>query len=136
MEHDRFVEGLEKFGRRKWIRIAQHVGTRTVIQVRSHAQKYFKKLGKDDTRKDGFALLAAAAQILEDKNSRPLQPLPPLPQPTLTDLPKILYLPPLRPLPPLFPMPMQMPSQTPLLPNDQRPPNFDIPPLKRPRVVC
>ncbi|KAH8063575.1 hypothetical protein JL722_2755 [Aureococcus anophagefferens] len=33
-----------RFGRRKWIRIAEHVGTRTVIQVRSHAQKYFKKL--------------------------------------------------------------------------------------------
>ncbi|KAH8096290.1 hypothetical protein JL720_3653 [Aureococcus anophagefferens] len=40
----RFVDGLQRFGRRKWIRIAEHVGTRTVIQVRSHAQKYFKKL--------------------------------------------------------------------------------------------
>lgn len=47
-EHKRFVEGLQKFGRRKWIRIAQHVGTRTVIQVRSHAQKYFKKLRKEE----------------------------------------------------------------------------------------
>lgn len=47
-EHKRFVEGLRKFGRRKWIRIAQHVGTRTVIQVRSHAQKYFKKLRKEE----------------------------------------------------------------------------------------
>mmetsp|Transcript_20433 Transcript_20433/g.64246 ORF Transcript_20433/g.64246 Transcript_20433/m.64246 type:complete len:277 (+) Transcript_20433:155-985(+) len=47
-EHKRFVEGLQKFGRRKWIRIAEHVGTRTVIQVRSHAQKYFKKLRKEE----------------------------------------------------------------------------------------
>ena len=41
-EHARFVDGLEKYGRRKWIRIAEHVGTRTVIQVRSHAQKYLR----------------------------------------------------------------------------------------------
>lgn len=87
-EHTRFVEGLEKHGRRKWIRIAEHVGTRTVIQVRSHAQKYFKKLrrGAPPARKltldndhsvaraaappvdarPQLALLMAAAELLEN----------------------------------------------------------------------
>ena len=46
-EHSRFLDGLEIYGRRKWQKIAELVGTRTTIQVRSHAQKYFKKLRKE-----------------------------------------------------------------------------------------
>ena len=46
-EHERFLEGLKMYGRRKWQKIAELVGTRTTIQVRSHAQKYFKKLRKE-----------------------------------------------------------------------------------------
>eukprot|EP00614_Pseudopedinella_elastica_P017946 CAMPEP_0172651224 /NCGR_PEP_ID=MMETSP1068-20121228/242696_1 /TAXON_ID=35684 /ORGANISM="Pseudopedinella elastica, Strain CCMP716" /LENGTH=413 /DNA_ID=CAMNT_0013465609 /DNA_START=195 /DNA_END=1432 /DNA_ORIENTATION=+ len=42
-EHGRFLEGLDRFDK-KWERIAEHVGTRNVLQVRSHAQKYFLKL--------------------------------------------------------------------------------------------
>eukprot|EP00635_Sarcinochrysidales_sp_CCMP3193_P008080 CAMPEP_0118917498 /NCGR_PEP_ID=MMETSP1166-20130328/17360_1 /TAXON_ID=1104430 /ORGANISM="Chrysoreinhardia sp, Strain CCMP3193" /LENGTH=214 /DNA_ID=CAMNT_0006857679 /DNA_START=152 /DNA_END=796 /DNA_ORIENTATION=- len=65
-EHERFLEGLSKFGRRKWINIAHVVKTRSVVQVRSHAQKYFKKMHKQDSPDTtGFALLAAAAEILE-----------------------------------------------------------------------
>lgn len=45
-EHEAFLNGLERFGRR-WARIAEVVLTRTPDQVRSHAQKYFIKLGKD-----------------------------------------------------------------------------------------
>jgi len=44
-EHTRFLHGLELFGR-KYTKIAGHVGTRTTVQVRSHAHKYFKKLAK------------------------------------------------------------------------------------------
>ena len=43
-EHARFVDGLEKYGRRKWIRIAEHVGTRDHRAFTSHAQKHFIKL--------------------------------------------------------------------------------------------
>ena len=95
-EHARFVDGLEKYGRRKWIRIAEHVGTRTVIQVRSHAQKYFKKLRRaaqppparkvssDDEvslaraaavpnldARPQLALLTAAAKLLDGVAERP-----------------------------------------------------------------
>ena len=41
-EHAKFLAGLETFGRR-WDRVARIVGTRTMSQVRSHAQKYFKR---------------------------------------------------------------------------------------------
>mmetsp|Transcript_13960 Transcript_13960/g.15901 ORF Transcript_13960/g.15901 Transcript_13960/m.15901 type:complete len:217 (-) Transcript_13960:109-759(-) len=41
-EHNRFVEGLKKHGR-DWKKVAEVVGTRNAIQVRSHAQKFFLK---------------------------------------------------------------------------------------------
>lgn len=44
-EHQRFLQGLNLFGR-KWTKVAEVVGTRSTSQVRSHAQKYFAKLGK------------------------------------------------------------------------------------------
>mmetsp|Transcript_5211 Transcript_5211/g.19495 ORF Transcript_5211/g.19495 Transcript_5211/m.19495 type:complete len:575 (+) Transcript_5211:174-1898(+) len=43
-EHQKFLEGLERFGRSKWKEIAEYIGTRTRSQVSSHSQKYFKKL--------------------------------------------------------------------------------------------
>ncbi|EGB09590.1 hypothetical protein AURANDRAFT_9668, partial [Aureococcus anophagefferens] len=45
-EHTRFLHGLELFGK-KWTKVADVVGSRTTVQVRSHAQKYFQKLEKD-----------------------------------------------------------------------------------------
>jgi SHAQKYF class myb-like DNA-binding protein len=44
-EHNRFVEAM-KVHERDWKRIEEFVGTKTVIQIRSHAQKYFIKLQK------------------------------------------------------------------------------------------
>eukprot|EP01125_Pyxidicula_operculata_P020396 TRINITY_DN7524_c0_g1_i4.p1 TRINITY_DN7524_c0_g1~~TRINITY_DN7524_c0_g1_i4.p1 ORF type:complete len:665 (-),score=181.31 TRINITY_DN7524_c0_g1_i4:497-2491(-) len=52
-EHQLFLEGLEKFGKKDVRAISNYVGTRTPTQVRTHAQKYFLKLKrmKGDTEK-------------------------------------------------------------------------------------
>mmetsp|Transcript_165 Transcript_165/g.269 ORF Transcript_165/g.269 Transcript_165/m.269 type:complete len:183 (-) Transcript_165:906-1454(-) len=42
-EHNRFLEGIKLF-KRDWSKVTAHVGTRTVVQIRSHAQKHFIKL--------------------------------------------------------------------------------------------
>lgn len=44
-EHQKFVEAIKLY-RRDWKQIEKYVGTKTVIQIRSHAQKYFIKLQK------------------------------------------------------------------------------------------
>lgn len=44
-EHVKFLEGLKAHGKR-WSEIRNHVGSRTCQQVRSHAQKFFKRMEK------------------------------------------------------------------------------------------
>ncbi|XP_051132617.1 protein REVEILLE 5-like isoform X2 [Andrographis paniculata] len=45
-EHDKFVEALHLFDR-DWKKIEAFVGSKSVIQIRSHAQKYFLKVQKN-----------------------------------------------------------------------------------------
>ncbi|CAL6057787.1 Myb-like_DNA-binding domain-containing protein [Hexamita inflata] len=45
-EHNRFIIGIEMFGRSKQSQIAQYVNTRSVMQVISHSQKFYQKLSK------------------------------------------------------------------------------------------
>ncbi|CAI9764915.1 unnamed protein product [Fraxinus pennsylvanica] len=45
-EHNRFLDALKLYGR-AWQRIEEHVGTKTAVQIRSHAQKFFTKLEKE-----------------------------------------------------------------------------------------
>ena len=44
-EHRLFLQGLEKHGK-GWKKIASLIKSRTVVQIRTHAQKYFQKLAK------------------------------------------------------------------------------------------
>jgi len=49
-EHQKFIEALKLY-ERDWKKIESYVGTKTAVQIRSHAQKYFikmQKLGKRD----------------------------------------------------------------------------------------
>ncbi|KAK7283606.1 hypothetical protein RIF29_13237 [Crotalaria pallida] len=47
-EHDKFLEALQLFDR-DWKKIEAFVGSKTAIQIRSHAQKYFLKVQKSGT---------------------------------------------------------------------------------------
>ena len=46
-EHQRFIEALLKYGN-EWKSVQRHVGTRSSTQARSHAQKFFVKIGKTE----------------------------------------------------------------------------------------
>ncbi|GAQ85812.1 LATE ELONGATED HYPOCOTYL [Klebsormidium nitens] len=45
-EHDRFLEALKLHGR-AWRKIEEHIGSKTAVQIRSHAQKFFSKLERE-----------------------------------------------------------------------------------------
>lgn len=45
-EHQKFLEALKLYGR-AWRRIEEHVGSKTAVQIRSHAQKFFSKVARD-----------------------------------------------------------------------------------------
>jgi len=44
-ENERFIKALQLYNR-DWKKIETYVGTKTVVQIRSHAQKYFQKIMK------------------------------------------------------------------------------------------
>ncbi|CAN8292654.1 unnamed protein product [Cochlearia groenlandica] len=45
-EHDRFLEAIKLYGR-GWRQIQEHIGTKTAVQIRSHAQKFFSKIARE-----------------------------------------------------------------------------------------
>ncbi|KAL7574868.1 hypothetical protein ACA910_010702 [Epithemia clementina (nom. ined.)] len=49
-EHKIFLEGLEQYGK-QWKTISTMIGTRTVVQVRTHAQKFFQKMERKNKTK-------------------------------------------------------------------------------------
>lgn len=58
-EHRRFLEGLEMFGSKDIKAISNHVGTRNATQVRTHAQKYYLRLTRENP-KGGLAISGSA----------------------------------------------------------------------------
>lgn len=43
------MEALEKYGR-DWVKVQKKVKTRTLLQIRSHAQKVFLNMSEEDIR--------------------------------------------------------------------------------------
>mmetsp|Transcript_28513 Transcript_28513/g.43107 ORF Transcript_28513/g.43107 Transcript_28513/m.43107 type:complete len:1126 (+) Transcript_28513:144-3521(+) len=63
-EHEAFLRALEMYGK-EWKKVAAKVKTRTVVQTRTHAQKYFQKLQKvmgDGTGEIGHVEMGVAAE--------------------------------------------------------------------------
>ena len=50
-EHELFLEALKRYGK-EWKKIAGAVRTRTIVQTRTHAQKYFQKVTKGQSSSD------------------------------------------------------------------------------------
>jgi len=50
-EHEAFLIGIDMYGK-EWKKVAAKVKTRTVVQTRTHAQKYFQKLAKANEGKE------------------------------------------------------------------------------------
>lgn len=48
-EHELFLEGLQRFGK-SWKKISSLVHTRTLVQIRTHAQKYLQKQSRVASR--------------------------------------------------------------------------------------
>uniref|UniRef100_A0A0E0CPW3 Uncharacterized protein n=1 Tax=Oryza meridionalis TaxID=40149 RepID=A0A0E0CPW3_9ORYZ len=80
-EHRLFLEALQLHGR-AWRRIQEHIGTKTAVQIRSHAQKFFSKVVREssgsNTGSGGTSAAAAAAiQIPPPRPKRkPAHPYP------------------------------------------------------------
>lgn len=60
-EHEAFLKGLAIYGR-EWKKVAKSIPTRTSAQIRSHAQKYFAKLSKDEQTRLSTAVVKGGGE--------------------------------------------------------------------------
>lgn len=80
-EHNKFLEALKLHGR-AWRRIEEHVGTKTAVQIRSHAQKFFSKVVRESSNGD-----ASCVKSIEIPPPRPKRkPMHPYPRKMATPL--------------------------------------------------
>ncbi|CAM0903197.1 unnamed protein product [Alopecurus aequalis] len=71
-EHKLFLEAMQLHGR-AWRRIQEHIGTKTAVQIRSHAQKFFTKVIRESSGDSCKSSSGAAAEA-------PIQIPPPRPK--------------------------------------------------------
>lgn len=69
-EHEKFLHGINVYGK-EWKKIASMIETRTVVQIRTHAQKYFQKLAKKRNQEMKHADTATASSGRSSTNSKP-----------------------------------------------------------------
>lgn len=69
-EHLKFLEALKLYGR-AWRRIEEHIGTKTAVQIRSHAQKFFSKIERDVTAGGQGGVETGVAQVIDIPPPRP-----------------------------------------------------------------
>ncbi|KAG8363300.1 hypothetical protein BUALT_Bualt19G0007900 [Buddleja alternifolia] len=101
-EHDKFLEALQLFDR-DWKKIEAFVGSKTVIQIRSHAQKYFLKVQKSGAsehlppprpkRKASHPYPQKAPKNVMSQATGPLQSSAVLPEPGYAVRPDALSIP-------------------------------------------
>ncbi|XVF09398.1 hypothetical protein REPUB_Repub07fG0089100 [Reevesia pubescens] len=73
-EHQKFLEALKLYGR-GWRQIEEHVGTKTAVQIRSHAQKFFSKVVRESNV--GFESSIKPIEIPPPRPKRkPIHPYP------------------------------------------------------------
>mmetsp|Transcript_47265 Transcript_47265/g.94745 ORF Transcript_47265/g.94745 Transcript_47265/m.94745 type:complete len:419 (+) Transcript_47265:70-1326(+) len=75
-EHQRFLVGLQKYGHKDMKSIAEYVGTRSTVQVRTHAQKYFLKLERHGKSLGDLGLPEPPVKEGEEEQSSPKEPAP------------------------------------------------------------
>ncbi|KAL8159615.1 hypothetical protein V2J09_001152 [Rumex salicifolius] len=74
-EHKKFLEALKLYGR-AWRKIEEHVGTKTAVQIRSHAQKFFSKVVRESKNSD-----SSSTKVMEIPPPRPKRkPMHPYPR--------------------------------------------------------
>ncbi|KAL9662274.1 hypothetical protein QQ045_027107 [Rhodiola kirilowii] len=74
-EHQKFIEALKLYGR-SWRQIEEHISTKTAVQIRSHAQKFFTKV-----MKEGSGSTEGSNESIEIPPPRPKRkPLHPYPR--------------------------------------------------------
>ncbi|CAN4123702.1 unnamed protein product [Withania somnifera] len=73
-EHKKFLEALKLHGR-AWRCIEEHVGSKTAVQIRSHAQKFFSKVVRESN--DGDTSSVKSIEIPPPRPKRkPMHPYP------------------------------------------------------------
>lgn len=61
-EHELFLRGLQTYGK-EWKKIAGLIPSRTVVQIRTHAQKYFQKIKKRKARGESIDSVIKISQV-------------------------------------------------------------------------